>query len=84
MNIFISNLSFQAMDQDVRTLFSAFGEVKSARVITDNYTRRSRGFAFVEMAEANAAVQAIERLNNTSFMHKTITVREATSNKNKG
>ena len=81
MNIYVSNLSFQAMDLDVRTLFSAFGEVKSARVVMDNFTRRSRGCAFVEMAEPAAALRAIERLNNSSFMQKTISVREAMSDK---
>ena len=78
MNIFVSNLSFQAMDHDIRKLFGAFGEVVSAKVITDNFTRRSRGFGFVEMSNGEAALEAIGRLHNTSFMQKTIIVREAT------
>ena len=79
MNIFVSNLSFQAMDHDIRKLFGEFGEVVSAKVITDNFTRRSRGFGFVEMSNGEDAQNAIAGLNNTSFMQKTIIVREATS-----
>jgi len=79
MTIFVSNLSFQAMDSDLKKLFSEFGEVKSAKVVTDNFSRRSRGFAFVEMMSNPEAAKAIEKLNNTSFMQKTIIVREATS-----
>jgi len=79
MNIFVSNLSYQAMDSDLKKLFSEFGEVDSAKVVTDNFTKRSRGFAFVEMRNGDHAQSAIQRLNNTSFMQKTIIVREATS-----
>jgi RNA recognition motif-containing protein len=81
MNIYVGNLSFHAMDTDVKKLFSEYGEVKSVKVITDNYTRRSRGFAFVEMAEQNAGEEAVRQLHNTSFMTKTLIVNEST-NKN--
>jgi RNA recognition motif-containing protein len=81
MNIYVGNLSFHAMDTDVKKLFSEFGEVKSVKVITDNYTRRSRGFAFVEMEDQSAGEQAITKLHNTSFMTKTLIVNEST-NKN--
>lgn len=67
------------MDSDVRRLFSSYGEVVSARVVTDNFTHRSRGFAFVEMVKNEDAAMAIGKLNNTSFMQKTIVVREAHS-----
>jgi RNA recognition motif-containing protein len=80
MNIYVCNLSYQAMDRDLVTLFSEFGEVKAAKVVIDNFTHRSRGFAFVEMNDGADALKAIEKLNNTSFMNKTIVVREATSN----
>jgi len=76
MNISVSNLSFQAMDHDVRKLFSAFGEVKSAKVVMDDYTKRSRGFALVEMDNAQGANEAIQKLHNTIFMNKTIIVEE--------
>jgi RNA recognition motif-containing protein len=79
MNIYIGNLSFHAMDTDVRKLFSAYGEVATVKVVTDNYTRRSRGFAFVEMPERTAGEEAIRQLHNTSFMTKTLIVNEATN-----
>jgi RNA recognition motif-containing protein len=78
MKIYISNLSFQAGDNDLKKLFSEFGEVDTAMVVMDNFTRRSRGFALVEMVQREAGENAVARLNNTSFMHKTINVREAT------
>lgn len=79
MNICISNLSFQAMDYDIRKLFGKFGEVISAKVITDNFTHRSRGFGYVEMSNSEDAQKAIERLHNTPFMQKTIIVKETAS-----
>ncbi len=50
MNIFISNLSFRVNDEDLKQLFEEYGEITSARVITDKYTGKSRGFGFVEMS----------------------------------
>jgi RNA recognition motif-containing protein len=63
MNIYVSNLSFNIQDEDLRDYFSEFGVVSSVKVITDKLTNRSRGFAFVEMpndAEALAAMQALD------------------------
>lgn len=76
MKIFVGNLSFQATDSDLKKLFSKFGEVLSAKVVTDNYTHRSRGFGFVEM-ETQFAERAIGDLNASSFMQKTLNVNEA-------
>lgn len=78
MNIIVSNLSFQAMDHDVRKLFSRFGEIVSARVITDDFTRRSRGFGIIEMDNREHGLHAIEMLHNSSFMHKILIVKEET------
>ena len=50
MNIYVSNLSFHTTSEDLKTLFSKFGEVTSAKVIMDKMTDRSRGFGFVEMS----------------------------------
>lgn len=72
------------MDNDLKKLFSSWGEVKSARVVTDDFTRRSRGFAFVEITEEADAMKAIEKLNNTSFMQKTIIVRAAKAKEDNG
>jgi RNA recognition motif-containing protein len=62
-NIYIGNLSYDTTEDTLRTLFGEFGEVESARVITDRYTGRSKGFAFVEMSAQEAAQEAISALN---------------------
>ncbi|RYZ47991.1 MAG: RNA-binding protein [Sphingobacteriales bacterium] len=81
MKIYVSNLSFQAVDNDLRKLFSAFGVVSAANVVMDNYTRRSRGFAFIDMEDRNAGETAVASLHNSTFMQKTIQVREASVSK---
>ena len=53
MNIYISNLSYDVNDSDLRELFEEYGEVSSAKVIMDRETGRSRGFGFVEMSESS-------------------------------
>ena len=77
MNIYISNLSFKVEDNDLRQLFEEYGEVSSAKVITDRYTGRSRGFGFVEMPDKDASLKAIEELNQAEYDGKVITVNEA-------
>jgi RNA recognition motif-containing protein len=77
MNIFVGNLSSQTTEKQLETLFTEFGEVKSVKIITDNYTNRSRGFGFVEMSDKTQAETAIEKLNNSSFNTQSIVVNEA-------
>ena len=77
MNIYISNLSFKVEDGDLKQLFDEYGEVSSAKVITDRYTGRSRGFGFVEMPDDEAAQKAINELNQAEYDGKVITVNEA-------
>jgi len=77
MNIYISNLSFKVEDSDLRQLFEEYGEVSSAKVITDRYTGRSRGFGFVEMPDNEAAQKAVNELNQAEYDGKVITVNEA-------
>jgi RNA recognition motif-containing protein len=77
MNIYVSNLSFNTEDESLQQLFSEYGEVTSARVITDRDTGRSRGFGFVEMPNDAEAQKAIDELNDTDFEGKTITVNVA-------
>ena len=74
MNIFISNLSFRVNDEDLRQLFEEYGEISSAKVITDKYTGKSRGFGFVEMGSDDAAKKAIEELDRAEYDGKVITV----------
>lgn len=75
-NIYVGNLTWGATDADLRSLFSQYGEVTSARVIEDRETGRSRGFGFVEM-EDNGALQAIQELNGTKFQGRDLKVNEA-------
>ena len=77
MNIYIAGLNFSTTDADLNDLFSEYGEVSSARVITDRETGRSRGFAFVEMPDDAAAQKAIDELNGAEYDNKTISVTVA-------
>jgi RNA recognition motif-containing protein len=76
-NIFVSNLSFRINDEDLKQAFAEYGAIKSAKVITDNFSGRSRGFGFVEMENDEEAAKAIEELNNAEFDGKIMTVSEA-------
>jgi RNA recognition motif-containing protein len=77
MNIYVSNLNFSVGDSELLQLFEEYGEVSSARVITDRYTGRSRGFGFVEMPDDEAAQKAIGELNQVEHEGKVIAVAEA-------
>ncbi len=73
MNIFIGSLPFSVKDEGLREIFEGYGEVASARVISDKFTGRSKGFGFVEMAEQ----KAIEELNGAEISGRPIVVNEA-------
>ena len=77
MNIFVSNLSFNIQDEDLREFFTDYGEVTSAKIITDRETQRSRGFGFVEMPDDAAAQKAIAELEGATVEGRTIRVMEA-------
>jgi RNA recognition motif-containing protein len=77
MNIYISNLSFNVTDDDLRDYFAEYGEVSSAKVIMDKFTGKSRGFAFVEMSDDEAAKKAIEELDGATVDGRTIGVSVA-------
>ncbi|MBO9571032.1 MAG: RNA-binding protein [Chitinophagaceae bacterium] len=74
MNIYVSNLSFNVQDEDLREFFSPYGGVTSAKIITDRTTGKSRGFGFVEMADDEAGNKAIAALDNGSVDGRTIRV----------
>jgi cold-inducible RNA-binding protein len=76
MRIFIGNLSYRTTEDQLADLFSQIGEVRSATIITDRDTGRSRGFAFVEM-DQDAGMRAIEQFNGTELDGRTINVNEA-------
>jgi RNA recognition motif-containing protein len=77
MNIYVSNLSFTVRDEDLKEYFAEYGEVTSAKVIMDKFTNRSRGFAFVEMPDENAAQKAIKELDGSLVDDRSIKVNVA-------
>lgn len=77
MNIYVSNLSFNIKDEDLREFFAPYGEVTSAKVINDKFTGQSRGFGFVEMSDTAAANKAIQELNDATVDGRNIKVMEA-------
>lgn len=79
-SIYVGNLPFSASEDEVRELFSAHGDVKEVRMITDRETGRPRGFGFVRMdpAEADAAIEA---LNGTELDGRTLRINEAQDRK---
>ena len=81
MNIYVSNLSNLTENEDLNKLFSNYGDVKSAAVSMDVFTGKSRGFAYVEMEDNDAAQKAISELNNSELKSQTISVIEAEEKK---
>ncbi|ULQ55508.1 RNA-binding protein [Flavihumibacter rivuli] len=77
MNIYVSNLSFNVEDEDLRGFFEEYGEVTSARVIMDKFTNKSRGFGFVEMSDDAAAQKAIAELDGGMVEGRAIRVSVA-------
>jgi RNA recognition motif-containing protein len=75
--LYVGNLSYNTVEDDLREEFSKIGEVLSATLIVDQTNGRSKGFGFVEMASDEAAAKAIATLNGSMFMDRTITVNEA-------
>ena len=77
MNIYVGNLSRQAVETELRSLFTEFGEVKSVKIIKDNLSGESRGFAFVEMPDDKEALEAIRNLDAQAFENRRLKVNEA-------
>jgi RNA recognition motif-containing protein len=75
--IFVGNLPFSATEEQLKTLFAPHGEVSSVSIVKDKFTDRSRGFAFVEMADAGAASAAISALANHSMENRQLTINLA-------
>ena len=84
MNLYISNLSYNISDEDLRLLFADYGEITSAKVIMDRETGRSRGFGFVELSDDELAKKAIEELNQASYDGKVINITEARPREDRG
>ena len=77
MNIYVGNLSYNCSDEDLKTLFSEYGTVETAKLIVDRDSGRSRGFGFVEMVNENEAGNAVSSLNNTEHLGRTLKVNKA-------
>lgn len=75
MNIFVARLNFKTRSEDLEKAFAQYGQVSSAKIITDRDTGRSKGFGFVEMPNDDEANKAIAALNETEFDGRTIVVK---------
>jgi len=83
MNMYVFNLGFHTSDDDLRKLFEQFGQVSSAKVITDRETGKSRGFGFVEMGSNTEAEQAMAKLNGKEVEGRQISVSVAREKENR-
>lgn len=78
VSVFVGNLPWATTDEDLNELFSQFGEVKRAKIVTDRETNRSRGFGFVDLEDADAE-RAIEAWNGQQYNGRVLTVNLAQS-----
>lgn len=79
MNIYVGNLSWNMTSEDLEALFTPFGAVASAKIVTDKFNNnRSKGFGFVEMASDDEAKAAIAQLHDTEVLGRNIVVNEST------
>ncbi|HMZ46927.1 MAG TPA: RNA-binding protein, partial [Chitinophagaceae bacterium] len=79
MNIYVGNLNWNMTSEDLQELFAPYGEVASAKIVTDKFkNNRSKGFGFVEMNDDDAARAAISALNDTDVQDRKIVVNEST------
>ena len=83
MNIYVGNLDFKTSDSDLEKTFGEFGSVSNVNIITDKFSGRSRGFAFVTTDNDDEARKAIEELNGTTLGSRAITVNEARERKSR-
>ena len=77
MRIYVGNLPYSVTDDELRDVFSDFGELVSAEVVKDKFSGQSKGFGFVDMPNNSEADQAIKALNGTDLKGRKLTVNEA-------
>jgi RNA recognition motif-containing protein len=77
MNIYVGNLPYTLSDDELRSLFEAYGEVTRAQVVMDKFSGRSKGFAFVEMTNNSEGNEAIQKLNDQDIKGRKLRVNEA-------
>jgi len=83
-NIFVGNLNFNTSEDDLRQLFSPYGQVDRVSILTDRDTGRSRGFGFVEMPNSEEGEKAIAALNGTNMGGRTLNINEARPKNERG
>ncbi|MGD2041793.1 MAG: RNA-binding protein [Anaerolineae bacterium] len=83
-NLYVGNLSYDTTEDTLRALFAEYGQIESVNLITDRYTGRSRGFAFVEMSTEEAAQEAIGGLNGKTVDAREIRVDKAKPKTDRG
>jgi RNA recognition motif-containing protein len=79
MDLFVGSLPFKLKEAELKSMFEQFGAVNSVRIVIDNVSRQSKGFAFVEMDNEEEALMAIAKLNGTEVMSRSIVVNKAQS-----
>ena len=84
LKLYVGNLSYETTDAALEQMFAAHGTVKSAQVIMDRDTGRSKGFGFVEMGSDNEAQQAIQAMNGQQVDGRSLTVNEAKPREDRG
>ena len=77
MNMYIGNLSYNVKESDLRDVMEEYGTVDSVKLITDRETRKSKGFAFVEMPNDDEAKNVIAELNGAEYEGRQMVVKEA-------
>jgi len=77
MNIYVGNVAFTATENQLQDLFAEYGEVSSVKIITDKYSGRSKGFAFVEMPNDTEGTEALNALNGLEINGRNLNVTEA-------
>jgi len=84
INIYVGNLSFDASESDLKSLFEGYGVVDSAKIIVDQFTSRSRGFGFIEMQNREEGLRAIKELDSQDLKGRALKVNEARPKTNSG
>ena len=77
MNIYIGNIPFEATEDEIRELFESYGTVTAVNLIIDRFTKRPRGFGFVEMENEEEGTKAIDTLDGSDLMGRNLQVNEA-------
>jgi len=84
MNLYVSNLPYSISEEELEAVFSEIGVVTSTKIITDRETRRSRGFAFIEMESGEDGEAAIEELNGVELKGREIQIKKAIPREDRG